>query len=74
MNLYKGSVVKQSGDDVEGLSISNGFVSTQCARISAIQCKVLAKNVIITCRTFGNIYLISLLGEQTKKFCRTFQI
>ena len=36
----KGSVVKQSGNDVEGCRFGKGFVSTQYARISAAQCKM----------------------------------
>ena len=37
-----GSFVKQSGNDVEGCQ---GLVSTQYARISAIQCKVLSLEI-----------------------------
>ena len=38
MNTNKGSIVKQSGNDVEGCR-SIGFGSTQYARIFATQCK-----------------------------------
>ena len=39
MNTNKGSIVKQSGNDVEVVDLKRFFGSTQYARISAIQCK-----------------------------------
>ena len=39
MNANKGSVVMQSGNDVEGCRSQKGFGSTEYARISEIQCK-----------------------------------
>ena len=40
MNTNEDNVVKQSGNDVKGCDLKR-FVSTQYARISAIQCKYL---------------------------------